>query len=54
MGVWSGVGEVELCEKVGEGGAVDWGEDGLDFFVILCEYGSSSSCECDLDMGWDA
>jgi hypothetical protein len=39
------VGLQESWEKVGDGGAVDVGEPGLDFFVILCEYGSSSSCE---------
>ena len=50
-GVWSGVGEHESCEKVGEGGAVERGEPGRDFFVMRCAYGSSSSCECDLDMG---
>lgn len=30
MGVWSGVGESESCENVGEEGAVDMGELGLD------------------------
>ena len=29
-GVWSGVGESESCEKVGEDGAVDCGELGRD------------------------
>ena len=42
-GVWSGVGEQESWENVGEGGAVDIGEPGLDFLVILCAYWSSSS-----------
>jgi len=51
--VWSGVGLAESCENVGEGGAVDMGEPGRDFFVILCEYWSSSSWECDLDIGCD-
>jgi len=32
-GVWSGVGEVEWWEYEGDGGAVDCGEPGLDFFV---------------------
>ena len=31
-GVWSGVGESESCEKVGEDGAVEFGELGLDLF----------------------
>lgn len=31
-GVWSGVGESESCEKVGDEGAVDIGELGLDRF----------------------
>ena len=35
-GVWSGVGLQESWEKVGEGGAVEFGEPGLDFLVILC------------------
>lgn len=45
------MGLAESWENVGEGGAVDIGEPGRDLFVILCAYGSSSSCECDLDMG---
>lgn len=47
------MGLAESCEKVGDGGAVDIGDPGLDFFVILCAYGSSSSWECDLDIGCD-
>jgi hypothetical protein len=47
------VGDVESWEKVGEGGAVEKGELGLDFFVIRCEYGSSVSWECERDIGCD-
>lgn len=51
-GVLSGVGEQESCENVGEEGAVETGELGRDFLVERCEtYGSSSSCECERDMG---
>jgi hypothetical protein len=50
-GVWSGVGEVESCENVGEGGAVEYGELGRDFFVMRWLYGSSASCECERDIG---
>jgi hypothetical protein len=32
MGVWSGVGDNESWEKVGEEGAVEFGEFGLDLF----------------------
>lgn len=52
-GVWSGVGEIDSWENDGEGGAVDCGEAGLDFFVMRCAYWSSSSCECERDMGCD-
>ena len=53
-GVCSGVGEQESWEKVGEDGAVDTGEVGLDFFTARwAMYWSSSSCECDLDIGWE-
>lgn len=51
IGVWSGVGERESCENVGEGGAVENGLFGRLFFVGLWRYGSSASCECDRDMG---
>jgi len=37
-GVWSGVGERELWEKVGDEGAVELGELGLDLFAILYEF----------------
>lgn len=30
MGVWSGVGERESCENVGDEGAVELGEFGLE------------------------
>jgi hypothetical protein len=32
MGVWSGVGDSESWEKVGDEGAVDMGELGRDLF----------------------
>lgn len=51
-GVWSGVGERESCEKVGEDGAVEFGELGLERFT-RGPYESSSSCECDRDMDWE-
>jgi hypothetical protein len=35
MGVWSGVGDRESCEKVGEEGAVELGELGLDLLACL-------------------
>lgn len=34
IGVWSGVGESESCENVGEDGAVEFGEFGLDLFTL--------------------
>lgn len=43
-GVWSGVGERESCEKVGEEGAVELGELGLER-LTRCEWASSSSFE---------
>ena len=33
MGVWSGVGDSESCEKVGDDGAVELGELGRDRFA---------------------
>jgi hypothetical protein len=51
IGVWSGVGDSESCEKVGDGGAVENGLFGLLFLVCLWLYGSSRSRECDLDAG---
>jgi hypothetical protein len=36
MGVWSGVGDSESCEKVGDEGAVELGEFGLD--RLGCRY----------------
>jgi hypothetical protein len=33
IGVWSGVGERESCENVGDGGAVEYGLFGLLFLV---------------------
>jgi hypothetical protein len=35
MGVWSGVGDRESWEKVGEEGAVELGELGLDLLACL-------------------
>lgn len=50
-GVWSGVGDNESCEKVGEDGAVELGEFGLDR-LMRCAY-SSSSAECErLEMAY--
>jgi hypothetical protein len=55
MGVWSGVGERESCEKVGEGGAVEYGLLGLLLLAGRWLYWwSSGSCECDLEAGFDS
>lgn len=54
-GVFSGVGEQlsSACdEKSGDDGAVDTGELGRDFLTDRCDtYWSSSSCECERDIG---
>lgn len=34
MGVWSGVGDRESCEKVGDEGAVELGELGRDLLIF--------------------
>lgn len=34
-GVWSGVGDKESCENVGDEGAVELGELGLDLLACL-------------------
>lgn len=52
-GVWSGVGDRESWEKVGEEGAVDKGELGRERFAMRRRDGSSSSCEWDRDMDWE-
>jgi hypothetical protein len=48
-GVWSGVGESESWEKVGDDGAVECGEFGRDRFLRR-RLSSLVSCECDLDI----
>ena len=52
-GVWSGVGESESCEKVGEEGAVELGDAGRDRLNKRCLELSSSSLEWDRDMFWE-
>ena len=44
------MGERESCENVGEDGAVDLGELGLERFAFRPD-SSWYSCECDLDIG---
>lgn len=48
-GVWSGVGDSESWEKVGDDGAVELGEPGLER-LTRGPLESWPSCECDLDI----
>jgi hypothetical protein len=53
-GVCSGVGELESCEKVGEDGAVELGDDGRDRLAWRARDASSSSCDRErtIDCAW--
>jgi len=52
-GVWSGVGDKESWEKVGDDGAVELGELGRDR-LMRCPSPSSSSWEWERDMYGDS